>query len=38
VAKLERIDTLFFVIAIAYIWALKTGEFLIKNGHQIPIK
>ena len=36
--KLERIDTLCFVIAIAYIWALKTGEFLIENGHQIPIK
>ena len=36
--KLERINTLCFVIAIAYIWAFKTGEFLIKNGHQIPIK
>lgn len=34
----ERINTLCFVVTIAYIWGFKTGEFLIKNGHQIPIK
>ena len=36
--KLERINTLCFILAIAFIWAFKTGEFLIDNGHQIPIK
>jgi hypothetical protein len=36
--KLERINTLVFILAIAFIWALKTGEFMIDNGHQIPIK
>lgn len=36
--KLERINTLIFVLAIAFIWALKTGEFLLEQGHQIPIK
>ena len=36
--KLQRIDTLCFILAIAFIWAFKTGEFLIDNGHQIPIK
>jgi len=36
--KLERIDTLCFILAIAFIWAFKTGEFLLDNGHQIPIK
>ena len=36
--KLDRINTLCFLLAIAFIWALKTGEFLLENGHQIPIK
>ena len=36
--KLERINTLIFILAIAFIWALKTGEFLLEQGHQIPIK
>jgi len=36
--KLERIDTLIFVLAIAFIWAFKTGENLLAKGHQIPIK
>ena len=36
--KLERINTLIFVLAIAFIWALKTGEFLLEQGYQIPIK
>lgn len=36
--KLERINTLMFILAIAFIWALKTGEWLLDNGHQIPIK
>ncbi len=36
--KLERIDTLCFILAIAFIWAFKMGEFLLDNGHQIPIK
>jgi len=38
VTKLERIFNLLFLIAIAFIWALKTGEWLIENGHTIPIK
>jgi len=36
--KLERINTLIFILALAFIWALKTGEFLLEKGHQIPIK
>lgn len=36
--KLPRINTLIFILAIAFIWALKTGEYQIENGHQIPIK
>lgn len=36
--KLERINTLIFILAIAFIWALRTGEFLLEQGHQIPIK
>lgn len=36
--KLERINTLVFILAIAFIWALKTGEILLEKGHQIPIK
>ena len=36
--KLERINTLIYILAIAFIWALKTGEFLLEKGHQIPLK
>lgn len=36
--KPERINTLIFILAIAFVWALKIGEFLLENGHQIPIK
>lgn len=35
---LDRINTLMFVLAIAYIWAFKTGEWLIKKGKKIPVK
>lgn len=38
VTDLSRIFNLVFLIAIAFIWALKTGEWLIKKGYQIPIK
>lgn len=38
VVKLDRIFNLMFLIAIAFIWAIKTGEWLIKNGYKIPIK
>ena len=34
----DRINTLIFILAIAFIWCLKTGEHLLENGHQIPIK
>ncbi len=36
--KLDRINTLIFILAIAFIWALKTGEMLLEYGHQISIK
>lgn len=36
--NLERINTLIYILAIAFIWALKTGEYLLEKGHQIPIK
>jgi hypothetical protein len=35
---LDRINTLMFVLAIAFIWAFKTGEWMIENGKRIPIK
>lgn len=38
VTKLDRISNIIFLLAIAFCWALKTGEFLLDNGHQIPIK
>jgi len=38
VTDLGRIFNLVFLIAIAFIWALKTGEWLIKKGHRITIK
>lgn len=38
VTLLPRISNLVFLIAIAFCWALKTGELLLENGHQIPLK
>jgi len=38
VTKLDRLFNLIFLIAIAFIWALKTGEWLIDHGHQVTIK
>lgn len=38
VTNLSRISNIIFLIAIAFCWALKTGEHLLDNGHQIPIK
>lgn len=38
VKNLKRINTMIFILAIASIWAIKTGEWLIENGFQIPIK
>ena len=34
----ERIFNLLFLIALAFVWAIKTGEWLINNGTRIPIK
>lgn len=34
----ERLHTLIFMIALAFCWALKTGQWLLKKGEQIPIK
>ncbi len=36
--KLDRINTLTFIIALCFIWSIKTGEYLIENGYKIPIK
>lgn len=38
VTKLDRVSNIVFLIAIAFCWAMKTGETLLENGHQIPIK
>jgi len=38
VTKLNRISNLVFLIAIAFCWALITGEHLLENSHQIIIK
>lgn len=38
VTNQDRINNLIFVLAISFCWALKTGEWLIEKGHQIPIK
>jgi len=38
VTNLDRIYTIVFLIAIAFVWALKAGEMVIKKGYQIPIK
>lgn len=35
---LERIDAVMFILAIAFVWCLKTGEYLLENGHQVPLK
>lgn len=34
----KRIKTLLYVLAIALIWAVKTGQWLIKNDKPIPLK
>ncbi len=34
----KRIKTLLFVLSIAAVWALKTGQWLLKQGKQIPLK
>ena len=38
VTKLDRVSNIVFLIAIAFCWAMKTGETLLENGHQIPVK
>lgn len=38
VTHLKRLSNLIFIIGIAFCWALKKGEWLVDNGHQIPIK
>lgn len=38
VTNLDRVSNITFLIAIAFCWALKTGEELLNKGHQIPIK
>lgn len=34
----RRIRTLLFLLAITLIWAIRTGEWLIRNGRKIPVK
>ncbi|MEN0051902.1 MAG: transposase, partial [Bacteroidota bacterium] len=36
--KLERINTLMYILAIAFLWALITGEWLLENGKAVCIK
>jgi len=36
--KLERINTLIYLLGIAFIWAFKTGEVEIKRTGRIPVK
>ena len=38
ITKPERLSNLVFLIALAFVWALKTGESLLKKGYRIPIK
>lgn len=38
VTMTDRVYNIVFLIAIAFCWALKTGEQLLDDGHQIPIK
>lgn len=35
---LGRIDTVMAILAVAFIWCLKTGQHQLDNGHQIPLK
>jgi len=34
----QRIHTMLFVLAITLIWAIRTGEWLVKKGQTIPLK
>lgn len=34
----SRLSSLLFLVAIAFVWSYKTGEWLIKRGGKIPIK
>lgn len=34
----ERIDTMMYIISIAFIWAFRTGEWLLEKGHEIIFK
>lgn len=34
----ERISTMIFVLALTLCWAIKTGEWLLKQGYTIPVK
>ena len=38
VTHLERIKTMIFILSMAYVWAVLTGEWLVKNGLKIPLK
>lgn len=38
VTKLNRVSNIIFLVAIAFCWALKTGEDILNQGHRIPIK
>jgi hypothetical protein len=38
VTKLDRVSNIVFLLAIAFCWAMKTGEMLLDKGHQISIK
>ena len=34
----QRINTMIFVLSLALCWAVKTGEWLLEQGHRIPVK
>lgn len=34
----QRIRTLLFLLAITLVWAIRTGEWLVRNGRKIPVK
>lgn len=36
--KLERIDTLIYLLGIAFIWAFKPGELEVREGDRVPAK
>ena len=38
VIHLERIKTMIFILSMAYVWAVLTGEWLVRNGLKIPLK